>query len=42
MGVNDILNKEVIYLGLDKRLIEFQRYFDQFSLLKNKTNKTKQ
>lgn len=42
VGVNDILNKEVIYLGLDKRLIEFQRYFDQFSLLKNKTKKTKQ
>lgn len=36
-GVNDRPNEEVVYLDLDKRLIEFQRYFDQFSLLKNKT-----
>ena len=31
MEVNDSLNKKVVYLGLDKRLIYFQRHFDKFS-----------
>ena len=31
MEVNGTLKEEVVYLGLDKRLKDFQSHFDKFS-----------
>lgn len=36
MEVNDILNNEAVYLGLEKGLTEFHRHFDQFAVFKKK------
>lgn len=40
MEVNDILNNEAVYLGLEKGLTEFHRHFDQFAVFKKKKNRT--